>query len=65
MYVRLSKESFESRITKSNDGTLTFRDVDGSETSTKALRPVHTMSNIVDEYTCLASDEKTSRSLHK
>lgn len=59
-YVRLSKESFESRIHKSNDGILTFRDVDGSETSAKALRPPDDMSKrskLVDDYTQPVSAE--------
>ncbi|KAH3774675.1 hypothetical protein DPMN_176061 [Dreissena polymorpha] len=37
-YVRLERSSFEARIA-CNDNALTFRDVDGSQTAAKPLRP--------------------------
>jgi hypothetical protein len=48
-YVRLSRETFESRI-DSLEGMLTVRDVDDNPTEVSLLRPLSSRSRPLDKY---------------
>ena len=48
-YVRVDSDVFEARVVEHND-TLTFRDVDGSATSSSPLRPLSRPQSLVDKY---------------
>jgi len=50
-YVRLSEASFNSRIHK-HGSVLTFKDVDGSDTHHKPLRPSADKPSYIDRYGC-------------
>lgn len=64
-YVRLNRETFNSRI-DSSEGMLTVRDVDSIPTGVRLLRPLSSRSRPVDEYikpddTTIHPDLMTSR----
>lgn len=47
-YVRLDRETHESRVHDSDNGVLTFHDVDGTETRVRPLRPRFRVVSYVD-----------------
>lgn len=54
-YSRLTKKSFDSRISTNTNGVLTFKDVDGSTTDVKPLRPISIEPPLIDEYQSCSS----------